>query len=92
MSKAVTIQKLEHAPTLNTVLMVEEVLKNMEESVISIAELKRLLPKQINHNTLKTILIYLEQSNKIAVTMKGITWIFNPDPRLKKAIDKGLEL
>ena len=57
MSKAVTIQKLEHAPTLNTVLMVEEVLKNMEESVISIAELKRLLPKQINHNTLKTILI-----------------------------------
>jgi len=92
MSKTVTIQKLEHAPTLNTVLMVEEVLKNMEESVISIAELKRHLPKQINHNTLKTILIYLEQSNKIAVTMKGITWIFNPDPRLKKAIDKGFEL
>ena len=92
MSKSVAIQRLEHSPTLNTVLMVEEVLKNMQESIISIAELKRLLPKQINHNTLKTILIYLEQSNKIAVTMKGITWIFNPDPRLKKAINKGLEL
>lgn len=92
MSKSITIQKLEHSPTLNTVLMVEEILKNMEESVISIAELKRHLPKQVNHNTLKTILIYLEQSNKIAVTMKGITWIFNPDPRLRKAINKGLEL
>lgn len=92
MSTPATVQRLEHSPTLNTVLMVEEVLKNMQESVISIAELKRLLPKQINHNTLKTILIYLEQSNKIAVTMKGITWIFNPDPRLKNAIDKGLEL
>ena len=92
MSESVAIQKLEHSPTLNTVLMVEEVLKNMQESIISIAELKRHLPKQINHNTLKTILIYLEQSNKIAVTMKGITWIFNPDPRLKKAINKGLEL
>jgi hypothetical protein len=92
MSTSVTVQKLVHSPTLNTVLMVEEILKNMDESVISIAELKRRLPKQINHNTLKTILIYLEQSNKIAVTMKGITWIFNPDPRLKKAIDMGLEL
>jgi hypothetical protein len=92
MSECVAVQKLEHSPTLNTVLMVEEVLKNMQESIISMAELKRHLPKQINHNTLKTILIYLEQSNKIAVTMKGITWIFNPDPRLKKAINKGLEL
>ena len=92
MSTTIAVQKLEHSPTLNTVLMVEKVLKNMQESVISIAELKRHLPKQINHNTLKTILIYLEQSNKIAVTMKGITWIFNPDPRLRKAIDKGLEL
>ena len=92
MSQTITVQKLEHSPTLNTVLMVEEVLKNMEESLITVADLKRLLPKQINHNTLKTILIYLEESNKIAVTMKGITWIFNPDPRLKKAISKGFEL
>jgi hypothetical protein len=92
MSECVAVHRLEHSPTLNTVLMVEDVLKNMHESIISMAELKRQLPKQINHNTLKIILIYLEQSNKIAVTMKGITWIFNPDPRLKKAINKGLEL
>ena len=72
--------------------MTEEVLKNMEESVITVAELKRRLPKQINHNILKVILFYLEESNKIAVTMRGITWIFNPDPRLKAAISKGLEL
>ena len=63
-------QSLEHSPTLNTVLMVEEVLKNMEESVITIAELKRKLPKQINHNTLKIILEYLETSNKIALSIK----------------------
>ena len=47
MSTNITVQKLEHSPTLNTVLMVEKVLKNMQESVISIAELKRHLPKQI---------------------------------------------
>jgi len=90
MSKS--IQKLEHAPNLNTVLMVEKTLKNMDESVITMAELKRRLPKQVNHNTLKIILEYLEESNKIAVSMKGITWIHNTNPNLKRAIAHGLEL
>ena len=85
-------QKLKHSPTLNTVIMVENTLKSMDESVISIAELKRRLPRQINHNTLITILEYLEISNKIVVTMRGITWIHNPNPNLKKAIAEGLEL
>jgi|TARA_B100002003_G_C13950409_1_gene460829 hypothetical protein len=92
MPQLVEKKKLEHSPTLNTVFMVEETLKKMNESVITVAELKRKLPKQINHNTLKLILEYLEESNKIAVTMKGITWIHNTNPKLKKAIQEGLEL
>ena len=83
---------LEHSPTLNTVLMVEETLKNMDESVIKIADLKKKLPKQVNHNTLKIILEYLEMSNKILVTMKGITWIHNTNPNLRKVIKEGLRL
>ena len=85
-------QKLEHSPTLNTVLMVENSLKNIDESIISVAELKRRLPKQINHRTLMTILEYLEESNKIAVTLKGITWIHNTNKNIRKAINSGLEL
>ena len=92
MSMSVQEHKLEHSPTLNTVLMVEETLKNTNESVITIAKLKKILPKQVNHNTLKIILLYLEYSNKIAVTLKGITWIHNTNPRLRKAISEGLEL
>jgi hypothetical protein len=87
-----TMPKLEHTPTLNTVLMVEETLKNMEGSVVTIAELKRKLPRQVNHNTLKIILEYLEESNKIAVSIRGITWIHNPNPNLRKAVSEGLEL
>jgi exosome complex RNA-binding protein Rrp4 len=64
----------------------------MNESVIKISELKKRLPKQINHNTLMIILTYLEVSNKIVVSLKGITWIHNPNPRLRKAISEGLEL
>jgi len=92
MYKYILKQKLGHSPTLNTVIMVENTLKNIDESVVTVAELKRKLPKQVNHNTLKVILEYLEDSNKIAVTMKGITWIHNTNPNLRRAIATGFEL
>ena len=92
MSKSILNTKFEHSPTLNTVLMVEETLKNTDKSVVTIAQLKKMLPKQVNHNTLKVILTYLEYSNKIAVTLNGITWIHNTNPNLRKEISKGLEL
>jgi len=82
----------EHWPTLNTVIMVENALRNMNESVISVAALKRELPRQVNHNTLMLILDYLEKSNKIAVTLKGITWIYNTNLNLRKALNTGLEI
>lgn len=85
-------EKHEHWPTLNTVIMVEDTLKHMNDSIITIAELKRKLPRQVNHNTLMVILSYLERNNKIAVTLKGITWIKNSDSNLKKAILEGMEL
>ncbi|MFZ2456805.1 MAG: hypothetical protein WAX07_10045 [Candidatus Altiarchaeia archaeon] len=72
--------------------MVEEVLKKMDESTISIPQLKKQLPRQVNHNTLRVILAYLERSNKIAVTLKGISWIHNTNPNLKNAVSKGLEI
>jgi hypothetical protein len=81
-----------HSPTLNTVIMVEEVLKGMDGSVITISELKKTLPRQVNHNTLRVILEYLERSNKIAVSLKGITWIQNTNKELRKAVKTGLEL
>jgi hypothetical protein len=83
---------LEHSPTLNTVLMVENVLKKMEGSVMKIAELKRKLPRQVNHNTLVTILEYLEKSGKILVGLKGITWIYNTSPKMMKAIAEGIRV
>lgn len=83
---------LEHSPTLNTVIMVENTLKNLKGSAVTVAELKRNLPRQVNHYTLKNILGYLEESNKIAVSLRGITWIHNSNAELRKAIARGLEL
>jgi hypothetical protein len=83
------IKKLEHSPTLNTILMVEHALKNAEESIITVAELKRALPKQINHNMLKIVLEYLEESGKIYASIKGITWVENNSRKMQDALRRG---
>ena len=67
-----------HYPTLNTILMVEDTLKNSKQKfkkdVLSVAELKKKLPRKVNHITLMIILEYLEKSKKIEVKLKGISW------------------
>ncbi|MDD9953903.1 MAG: hypothetical protein OXR66_06220 [Candidatus Woesearchaeota archaeon] len=67
-----------HSPNLNTVIMVETSIQNAQQA-ITVAELKRRLPKQVNHNTLKVILRYLQESGKIEFTPDGILWIFSRD-------------
>jgi len=81
-----------HWPTLNTVIMVEDTIKKSKASIITIPQIKSNLPKQVNHNTLKLILRYLEESNKIFISIDGITWIHNSNQKLKQAIKKGFEL
>ena len=81
-----------HWPTLNTVIMIEDTLKNSNESLISVSELKKKLPKQVNHNTLMLILDYLEQSGKIVTSLRGITWSYNQNLNLDKEIKTGLRL
>lgn len=87
------MQKLEviHYPNLKTVLMVEDVLKNANQ-LMTREELKEKLPTKIMHQTLNVILKYLEESGKILDGRKGILWIYNPSPKLDKAIKEGIEL
>ena len=80
-----------HSPTLNTVLMVEETLKKAGE-VLTIAELKRKLPKKVMHSTLIQVIDYLQESGKILITTKGIVWIYTPRDELEKRIARGIEL
>jgi hypothetical protein len=75
-----------HSPTLKTIRMVEDVLKKMDESQIRFSELKKRLPKKVNHNTLKDILRYLDQSGKVYMNIDGIAWVYNPSKKLAKAI------
>ena len=84
-------EKIKHSPTLNTVLMVEDVLKKAGE-IMTIAELKRRLTKQVMHQTLIQILDYLQFSGKIVIGTKGILWVFAERKELEEMIKKGVEV
>lgn len=80
-----------HYPTLRTMLMIEKILKKAD-TMITREELKRRLPKEVMHQTLNIILDYMENRGLIIDSRKGILWIYNPSLKLKKAIEKGLEV
>jgi hypothetical protein len=70
--KDLNIEKL---PTLGEVLLVEETIQDCNESIVSLSQLKKLLHGKIPQNILRSILDYLDETNKIATSPKGVTWI-----------------
>ena len=80
------MEQIIHYPSLKTMLMVERILKEAD-IMLSREELKRRLPNKIMHQTLNLILKYLEEKGMIIDSHKGILWIYNPSPKLRKAIE-----
>ena len=72
----------QRSPTLNTVIMVEETLSKVGE-LLTIGKLKRMLPKQVMHQTLMAVIDYLEYSGKIVVHDDKVLWTFKPQSKLK---------
>ena len=91
MTQIMQMSKVEHSPNLNTVLMVEEVLKEVGE-LLTLAELKRKLPRKVMHQTLIRILDYLQISGKIVIGTKGILWIYAERKELDELIKRGTEI
>lgn len=63
-----------HYPRLDTVLMVEDCIKKSKNTLTKHA-LWRILPRQVQYQTLNVILEYLEKSNKITFKGNKIVWI-----------------
>ena len=78
-----------HYPNLKTVLLVEEVLREAD-GPITRTELKKRLPVSIMHQTLNVILKYFEERGMIFDGRKGISWIYNPDPKFQEIVKKGV--
>lgn len=81
-----------HSPTLDTVKMVEEVIKS--DKVFSSKNLLwRNLPRQVQYPTFVKILDYLEQSNKIIYDKEGtIVWTFVDSPAARRSLEESTPL
>jgi len=88
--KQAQVQDVLHYPRLDTVLMVEEAIKNAKDYPARM-ELWQSLPKKVQYQTFQVILDYLQKSNKILTTKDGkIMWIFSDNPKLKKLIEESV--
>ncbi|MBI5347296.1 MAG: hypothetical protein HZB66_01660 [Candidatus Aenigmarchaeota archaeon] len=80
-------ENIHHWPTLKTVLMVEKALKD-SDGPVSLEELKRGLRKKIMDQTLRLILVYLEDKGSILIGPKGVSWIENKNAKFMKFIER----
>ena len=75
-----------HFPKLDSILMVEKAIQDSDDYPTRI-ELWRSLPKQMQYQTFKLILDYLERSNKIMFQDDKIIWIFANSKKLNELIN-----
>ncbi len=82
--------QLLHYPRLDTVLMVEDAIKNSKDYPARM-ELWRALPRQVQYQTYSVILDYLSASRKIIFTKGGkIMWVFADNPKAAKLLERGV--
>jgi mannose/fructose/N-acetylgalactosamine-specific phosphotransferase system component IIB len=82
--------KVIHEPQLDTILMVEQAIKEAK-SYPTKKSLLQSLPRQVQYQTFNRILDYLESSNKIAYDKNRIIWVFPDNPKLKKLIETSIQ-
>ncbi|HLD54879.1 MAG TPA: hypothetical protein VJB35_01335, partial [Candidatus Nanoarchaeia archaeon] len=85
MVKTVTKMNILHFPKLDSIFMVENAIQNSEDYPTRM-ELWKSLPKQMQYQTFKLILDYLERSNKIMFEGEKIIWIFANSKKLNELI------
>tara|TARA_Y100000310_G_scaffold337708_1_gene425470 strand:- start:6018 stop:6284 length:267 start_codon:yes stop_codon:yes gene_type:complete len=82
-------QTILHSPTLESVLMVEKIIKQYSQECGKYQIWKK-LPRKMMYQTFSVILNYLEQSGKIIIDQDGcIIWTYNPK-RIKELIANDL--
>lgn len=84
--------KMKRYPNLNTVLMVEDFLKQHQDMPLKVSEIKKQIPKSIMHQTLMIILEYLWRSGKIIYGPRGVQWIYSEPEHLKRMFEGSLEV
>ncbi len=80
-----------HSPTLDSVLMVEQAIKESDND-LGKYQLWKSLPKKMMYQTFQVIIDYLIDSGKVILDeQKKLVWIYNP-VLVKKVMNSGVKL
>ncbi len=82
---------VEHSPTPDIILMVENALLAVSEYPTKNA-LRKSLPRQIKDQTFNTVLSYLEESGKILYDGRSIIYTGINNEKLRELIEKGTNI
>jgi hypothetical protein len=85
------VQKVLHEPQLDTILMVENIIREAKTYPTK-KQLLKSLPKQIQYQTFNRILEYLESSNKIVFDGRRIVWVFPDNLKLRELLESSVKL
>src|SRR5439155_25238724 len=75
-------------PTLQTLQMVESVLRRQSKPV-SLNRIKELLPRKVMHPTLRMAIEHYKRLGCVAEGSKGVMWVFNENPDFWKPQGEG---
>jgi len=79
--------RLEHkGPTLDTLHMVESVLRKSDEP-LSLNRIKVLLPRKMMHATLREAIEHYKRLGCVTEGSKGVMWTLNVEPEFWKAVE-----
>ena len=83
------VNEVLHYPRLDTVLMIEEAIKNAKEYP-SKRQLWLSLKKKVMYQTFNIVIDYLVESNKVVIDKEGkVIWIWDPEG-VKKYMKEGI--
>ena len=73
-------------PTLDTLHMVEAVLRKSDEP-LSLNRIKEKLPRKVMHSTLRYAIEHYKRLGCVAEGSKGVMWTLNLEPEFWKVVD-----
>lgn len=79
-----------HYPRLDTVLMIEDAIKNSGDYPKR-TELWKKLPKKVMYQTYKIVIDYLIDSRKVMLTKDDrLVWVFADNEKIRKLIEESV--
>ena len=86
-----TITEVLHYPTLKTVIMVENILKDAKEPITRYEIMKRMKNK-IMRQSLNVVIQYLVEKNMVIDSEKGVLWVYTPKEKLNEWLKDSVEI